>query len=1109
MYGNKKVLKSKLRFSVASETIVRDRLMPILADIQTKRLTMVIAGAGYGKTTLVKQAVLSFKLPAVWYRLDKYDSDFETFFSYLKTGMEEHLGDIEIPIEENLQDVNNVEKILHFFLKEIENLIKNDFFIVLDDYYLVHDNDEVNRAVKFLIENMHHKTHLVLISRSEPPIKISSLRVKRDVLDITESDLAFTVPEIQKLYSDVFHLSLQSRTFTDLQKKTGGWVAALILFFHSLKGKSQETADNDLLKIKGSTRIIATYLEENTYEMLPPETRDFLEKTSLLSKLKVDFCNQLLGINNSKEILSGLVKGHLFTFQLDDEKDCFTYHHIFQDFLRTKLNNNYCREEIQAIQKKIAQLLEQDGNEEEALEYYLESEQMEDSLRIIGEVSMMLWSKGRLQQIKSYLKHIPPRYFQKEPWINFLKAQWLDLTGKTQEAVQCFEQSAQAFFNDKVPYGAALCLIRLGYQNHMDGDFPKAERTYKQALDIFVDNIELTAILYVFSMDAFVQQGKFEQADLCYNKAMTISANPQDSQWRVLREGGRYNQMGNRYLLSGNFQRSKDFLKKSKQFFENSEFDALFTKNYYFTALTNYYMGDFSEGLENAQKGLNLMRDKGFEDFLPSAWLNFSAARNCLELEKTIEATEHIKTSQRNFENIGSAWGQAICYLTFYQIHKHAGDEAEALKSLSQCDAVIGQYKIPWVEFELNAFKALIYIEKSNFQKARQILETSDKELKPFRYLNNRINFVWAQYYWAKNNKEMAFQKLLKGIKICQENQYYFLLSVGEEALISILVELFASGKEQLYIKKIINQMGINSRPSLIDLQKSKSTDISKAASEILTQMPAPALRVHCLGEFKLYRGNAEISAEKWTSQKAKLLFKFLLTERSRGFIPKEVLIEMLWPEQDSNKTSNRLRVTLSALRKILEPELIKGMMSSYILNDADGYKLHLGKDGWSDINEFREEIILAEDNETDPKKSIHHYLKVESIYKGEFLAEDLYVDWIAEKKEYYRDSYLHAISRIIEHYENRKDFLKCMEYSNKYLIVDVYAENIYQKLMKYYSYTGNTAMLKGLYEKCKQNIVDDLCIPLSQKTESLYEELLLENSDGIDLRYNDETQSN
>nr|ABY56076.1 transcriptional regulator [uncultured bacterium pFosPlaG] len=1093
MYENKKVLKSKLRFSGASETIIRDRLMPILSNIQTKRLTMVIAGAGYGKTTLVKQAVLSFKLPAVWYRLDKYDSDFETFFSYLKAGMEEHLGDIEISIEENLQDVNKVEKILHFFLKEIENRIQHEFVIVLDDYYLVHDNDEVNRAVKFLIENMHHKIHLVLISRAEPPIKISSLRVRRDVLDLTESDLAFTISEIKKLYSDVFQLSLQSRTFADLQKKTGGWVAALILFFHSLKGKSQETADNDLLKIKGSNRIIATYLEENAYEMLPPETKDFLVKTSLLSKVKVAFCNQLLRINNSKEILSDLEKRHLFTFQLDDEKDCFTYHHIFQDFLRTKLDNNYCKEEIQDLQKKTAQLLEQDGNEEEALEYYLESEQMEDSFRIIGKISTFLWSKGRRQRIKSYLKHIPSRYFQKEPWINFLKAQWLDLTGKTQEAVQCLEQSAQAFLNDKVPYGAALCLMRLGYQNHMDGDFPKAERTYKQAVDIFVDNIELTTILYLFIIDTLAQQGKFEQADLCYNKAMTISVNPQDSQWRLLLEGGIYTQIGNRHLLSGNFQRSNDFLKKSKQLFENSDFYALFTKNYYITALTNYYMGDFSEGLENAQKGLNLMRDKGFEDFFPSAWLNFSAARNCLELNKTIEATEHIKESLRNFENIGSDWGRAMCYLTFYQIHKHSGDDAKALKNLSQCEAVIGQYKIPWAEFELNVFKAGLYIEKSDFQKARQILETSNKELKLFRYLNNRINFVWARYYWAQNDKEMAFQKLLKGIKICQENQYYFLLSVGEEGVVPILVELFASGKEQLYIKKIFNQMGMCARSSLIDLQKSKSTDISKAASEILTQMPAPSLRVSCLGEFKLYRGNTEIPAEKWTSQNAKLLFKFLLTERSRGFIPKEVLIEMLWPEQDSNKTSNRLRVTLSALRKILEPELIKGMMSSYILNDANGYKLHLGKDGWSDINEFREEIILAEDNETDLNKSIHHYLKVESTYKGAFLAEDLYVDWIAEKKEYYRDSYLHAISRIIEHYENRKDFLKCIDYSKKYLTVDVYAENIYQKLMKYYLYTGNTAMLKVLYEKCKQNIVDDLCSPLSQKTESLYEELLLE----------------
>ncbi len=1093
MYDNKKVLKSKLRFSGASETIIRDRLMPMMSDISQKRLSMVVAGAGYGKTTLVKQAISNFNLPAVWYRLDKYDSDFATFFRYLKTGIEEHLGKIEIPAEEELQYTNKIEEVLNIFLEEVENRIQHQLIIVLDDYYLVHDSEDVNRAIEFFIENMHHKIHLVLISRSEPPIKISIMRVRREVLDLTESDLAFTVSEIKKLYLDLFHLSLQSETIAGLQEKTGGWAAALILFFHSLRGKSQETADNDLLKIQGSHQIISSYLEENIYEVLPPATKDFLVKTSLLSKVKVAFCNQLLGITNSKKILSDLEKSHLLTFQLDEEEDCYTYHHIFQNFLRTKIDSNNSREEIQEIQLQIARLLEQEGDEEEALEYFLESEQMEDSVRIIGKISNMLWVKGRHQRLESYLNRIPAKYLQQEPWIKYLKVQWLDMNGQIQEAMQCLEQSHEAFLKDKEPYGAALCLLRLGFYYLIDGDSAKAEKTYQTAIDISTDNIELTMILYTFSIDSLSQQGKFEQADQCYNKVIASLANMQDGEWRLALAAAVYLQMGNRYLLSGNFVKSLDFLEKARQLIENKDFYTLQIIYCFQISLVNYCMGYFVESLEHAEKGLELMSEKGLVGSFPSAWLHNFVSMNCFELEQPIKAMEHIQKSQQMFENSGNSWGRGACYLIFFHIYRHLGDDMEAMKSLLQCETVIGQLKIPWIESKLKTSKAEWYIQNNDFHKAQQLLTTAEKDFKPFKSLRSRLDFVWARYFWMQNKKEKAFEKLLKGIKAYRENQYYFFTSVDNEVIIHMMVTLFASEKEQFYIKKIFSQWGMRSRPALIDLYQSGSAEISSAALELLKQIPAPALLISCLGEFKLFRGDEEVPAESWTNKKAKLLLKFLLIERSRGFIPKDVLIEMLWPDQDIKTTTNRLWVTLSALRKTLEPGLIKGMTSSYVLNDVDGYKLYIGDAGKSDIDEFIDEIKLAKENEKSPGKSILHYLKAESIYKGEFLTEDLYVDWITEKRDNYRELYLNAIGRIIDYYESRKDFLKCTEYAKKYLEVDRYAENIYQRLMTYYSYTGNMAMITLTYENCKQNIVEDLCSSLSQKTESLYEELIME----------------
>ncbi len=344
------ILNSKLLVPDASEAVPRERLNELTAEIPRKKLTTVIAGAGYGKTTLVAQAVGNSNWKTVWYRLGETDRDLVTFASYLIAGFkkldpafgrETELRMVDIPRSKKAN-----EEILISLIGEMEKRIGGDLSIVLEDFHLVQGNREISRALEFLIENQPRNLHIILISRLEPEILLSRLRSTRQIVEIKSEEMAFTDRETEQFCRKLFGISLNHGILETLRQKTEGWVTGLVLYYHAAKGLEKREIEKGIVDLKGSSAAISSYLQENTFESLSESTRDFLLKTSLLSRLDADFIDEYLETDNSREILSGLVKSQLFTFALDDDGKWFCYHHLFQEFLYDKLRHQCGRKAV-------------------------------------------------------------------------------------------------------------------------------------------------------------------------------------------------------------------------------------------------------------------------------------------------------------------------------------------------------------------------------------------------------------------------------------------------------------------------------------------------------------------------------------------------------------------------------------------------------------------------------------------------------------------------------------------------------------------------------------------------------------------------------------------
>jgi DNA-binding SARP family transcriptional activator len=251
-------------------------------------------------------------------------------------------------------------------------------------------------------------------------------------------------------------------------------------------------------------------------------------------------------------------------------------------------------------------------------------------------------------------------------------------------------------------------------------------------------------------------------------------------------------------------------------------------------------------------------------------------------------------------------------------------------------------------------------------------------------------------------------------------------------------------------------------------------------------------LDIHCLGPFKVFLGDHEIPDNAWRSANVRRLFQYLALKNQQGFIPKDVLLELLWPGEDPQKTNRRFHVTLTSLRKVLEPDLRRGEVSAYLLRQSDAYRLDCGQSGRIDFIDFLEQCQHAQPAvPVSDDDALAYLLSTAALYDGPLFQEEPFVDWFIEDREWIQTQYLALLSIIVRAYEKREAWEACIPWANRYLAIDRYAEPIYRVLMRCHCHLGDMARSISTFERCEKVITTDLNCPLNPRTTALYRNLI------------------
>jgi LuxR family maltose regulon positive regulatory protein len=346
--------------------VSRPRLIERMNEGMLRKLTLISAPAGFGKTTLVSEWISTCGKPVAWLSLDEGDSDLTRFISYLiaaiqtiKAGLGEGLL-----AEHQSPQPPPTESILTALLNEITT-ISGNFIFVLDDYHLI-DSKPVDEAITFLLEHQPPQMHLVVATREDPPLPLPRLRARRQLTELRAADMRFTSAEAAEFLNQIMGLNLSDGDVAGLESRTEGWIAGLQLAALSMQGH-QDTA-SFIKSFAGSHRFVLDYLVEEVLQRQPEHIRSFLLQTSILDRFCAPLCNAVTERENSKEMLDFLERGNLFLIPLDDQRQWYRYHHLFAEVLQAHLKEAQ-PDQVFALHQRASEWYEQNHLPAEAFQH--------------------------------------------------------------------------------------------------------------------------------------------------------------------------------------------------------------------------------------------------------------------------------------------------------------------------------------------------------------------------------------------------------------------------------------------------------------------------------------------------------------------------------------------------------------------------------------------------------------------------------------------------------------------------------------------------------------------------------------------------------------------
>ena len=512
------------------DLVPRLRLYERLSESLTRKLTLVSAPAGFGKSTLVTGWLAENEYSAAWLSLDNGDNDPVRFWTYLIAAIQTIHQEMGMEARQivSASQLRTIEPVVISIINDISQLAR-DLIIVLDDYHVI-EAEQVHTGLNYLLEHQPPNLHIVLSTRLDPSISLARLRAHNQLIEIRAEDLQFSTDEATILLNEKMGLGLKPEHIEALNTHTENWVVGLQLAALSLKG--QPSYDTFIEGFTGGHQFILDYLIEEVLVRLPDAQRAFMLRTSILERFCISLCQAVTDDPASRQTLDEIRKNNLFLIPLDTEGRWFRYHHLFAEVLYALLEQDH-PDEIEALHLKAAAWFESEGHSGETVDHALHSGNMFQAREMFLKHWMSVLHRGEVATVLRWLEALPDEMKAEDPslalahcWALFLSWQNSEIGLYLEQANSAFERLVSEGSLSSVQQGQIAAQLALMHSvlARDRGDHSRSVAYVEEATRLMPqDMVEGVGTTWNMLAAARAGAGDFEGAIQAYERGIALS----------------------------------------------------------------------------------------------------------------------------------------------------------------------------------------------------------------------------------------------------------------------------------------------------------------------------------------------------------------------------------------------------------------------------------------------------------------------------------------------------------------------------------------------------------------------------------------------------------
>lgn len=1055
------ILLTKVRAPQRRKDVLRRvRLVDTLHQNLHRKLTFVSAPAGYGKTTLLIDFADDIDAKVCWYRIGPEDSDLVQFVQHIVASFQHRYPGFGLALAARLDSPGNAPdpaSLAIELINEVERQVVDFTVLVLDDYHLAGENQQIVDLLESMLENLPDQLRILIGSRSVYGIPTASLYIRDELVTISADELRFRADELQKLVLQNYRMRLSQEEAEELAKRADGWIIAILLAVRALE-------NGNMPKFSGAMEQVYTYLAEEVVNRQSDELRDFMLGASILNDFNEQVCNFLLQRTDSALFLRSLEDRNLFVSRTEtSEGNSYRFHQLFSEFLQDYFSRHDAKR-LSGLHRRAAEWFQAREQWEDAIKHKLAAGDTQDAAKWMDRVAGQFFTSGRQVLLARWLDKLQKANLQDlAPHLMLYQAKTLGNQSKFKECLDLLAQAEPILKASEDKEALANALTTRGMVYRFTGK-PKQAIEMADAAEKQLESAGKNALVSRQWYQAerlrgipLHQQGKTEEGirhvqvavDGLRELAAASEGNLKTVYLFDLAES--LNDLGLIYITTG------QMLNAQKSYQEALDIHIRIRSNLgalangrnniaYLNHQVGHYADawrEYSLALENA-RAANRVREQ----------IAILSGRGELLVE-----LEEYDEAQTNFEQAVTLGDKAnemeqlvSVFVGLARIQKFRHEYNESMNLLRRAASLgNGHFDPKQYAVELGQ----IYLDMGQTQLAEAQFEQAGKNWAAGSAPTQTqvlSAFHSARIRYSSGEAEKAFKELERVLEgLAQLGYDQFIVATGKTS-----AEFLGKAAEHLGSAQAKNlaQRAAEFRTGKLMLDR-----VAEAVEVTPTN-----LEVQAFGAGVVHKNGVQIATADWRSSRARALFFYIL---DLGRVRKEAIGLDFWGDFSPAKVSSNFHATLWRVRQALG-------FKDAIIFENDHYSLHPTIQIWYDVTEFQNYVRQAASSSISQVERGELLRQAVRLYQGAYL-QDIYMEWADKRREELSRMYLDVLVSLAQIETKNNRFVEAKDLLEKIVGLDPYRDETHLDLMKCLVEIGSTSAAIAHYKRYKSLLRKEL----------------------------------